>query len=487
MRRLSAATLADLPVDVARPAYAREDVVSGVVHLGIGAFHRAHQAALFEAALAAGDRRWGVVGVSLRSGEVRDQLEPQDGLYTLVVRDGGDEHAQVIGAIGQVLVAPENPAAVVAALAAPETHLVTLTITEKGYKLAGGVLDRDDPDVAHDVIHPDRPRTAIGFLVAALAVRRAAGRALFTAMSCDNLPHNGVLLRAAVLAMAELRDPALAAWIGAEGAFPQTMVDRIVPATTPDDVAALAARLGVEDRATVKTEPFSQWVIEDRFCGPRPDFAAFGAQLTADVAPWEEAKLRLLNGAHSGIAYLGGLAGIEFVHEVVALPAGRAFVEALWDESAATLSPPAELDLAAYRAALMARFANPALRHRTRQIAMDGSQKLPQRLLAPIATRRAAHQPCAALALAIAAWMQWQGGRDDAGASFTVDDPLAGITAAALARVTGAGEQVDALLAIEAIFPAALREDAAFCSLLARDIADLAERGARAVLEARFA
>ena len=212
--------------------------------------------------------------------------------------------------------------------------------------------------------------------------------------------------------------PSLADWIAAEGAFPQTMVDRIVPATTPDDIAALAQRLGVEDQAMVKTEPFLQWVIEDRFCGPRPDFAALGAQLTADVAPWEEAKLRLLNGAHSGIAYLGGLAGIEFVDQFVALSQGRAFVEALWDESAATLSPPPGLDIARYRAALMARFANPALQHRTRQIAMDGSQKLPQRLVAPLLLRRADGRSVDALTLAIAAWMRWQGGIDDAGQSF---------------------------------------------------------------------
>ncbi len=425
--RLSAATLDRLPANVAVPRYDRDAVRRGVVHLGIGAFHRAHQAAIFEAALASGDLRWGVTGVSLRSAGVRDQMAPQDGLYTLLVRDGEGERTQVIGAVREVLVAPEDPAAVVAALASPDTHLVTLTITEKGYKLdrAGGGLLRDDPDVAHDLASLEAPRTAAGFLVAGLAARRAAELAPFTALSCDNLPHNGALLRDAVLAMAEAHDPALAAWIAAEGAFPATMVDRIVPATTDADIALLAARLGVQDRAMVKTEPFLQWVVEDRFCGPRPDLAAFGVQLTDAVAPWEGAKLRLLNGAHSAIAYLGGLAGDSYVHEFVGRPEGRALVEALWDEAAETLEPPAGLDVPAYRRALMARFANPALQHRTRQIAMDGSQKLPQRLIAPMAERRARGLPVEALALAVAAWMRWQAGVTDLGEHFSIDDPIA--------------------------------------------------------------
>lgn len=440
--RLSAATLDRLPADVARPAYDRARVTRGVVHLGIGAFHRAHQAAVFEAALAAGDLRWGVTGVSLRSAAVRDQMAAQDGLYTMLVRDGAAERAQVIGAVLDVLVAPEDPGAVVEAIAAPATHLVTLTITEKGYKLdrASGALLADDADVARDLGTLDRPRTAIGLIVAGLSRRRAAGLPPPTVMSCDNLPHNGALLRGAVLAMARAHDPALAGWIAAEVAFPATMVDRIVPATTDADVAALATRLGVEDRATVKTEPFLQWVVEDRFCGPHPDFAALGVQLTQDVAPWEAAKLRLLNGAHSGIAYLGGLAGDTFVHDFVAAPEGRAFVEALWDEAAATLDPPPGLDVPAYRAALMARFANPALQHRTRQIASDGSQKLPQRLIAPIAERRARGLPVGALALAVAGWMRWQAGRTDAGEAFAIDDPAA----ERLREARG----VDALLAV---------------------------------------
>ncbi|MBH1999986.1 MAG: mannitol dehydrogenase family protein, partial [Sphingomonadaceae bacterium] len=320
---------AALPADVIRPRYDRAAVTCGVVHLGIGAFHRAHQAVVFDDALNAGDLRWGIIAASLRSPQVREQMAPQDGLYTMLVRDGAADQARIIGAVHDVIVAPDDPQALLAALASPDTHIVTLTITEKGYKLdpATGALIEEDPQLAADLGSLESPQTAPGYLVAALALRRAAGLSPFTAISCDNLPHNGTRLREAVLALARRHDATLADWIAAEGAFPETMVDRIVPATTPDDIIALADRLGVEDRAMVKTEPFLQWVIEDKFCGPRPDFGA-GVQVTAAVAPWEEAKLRLLNGAHSGIAYLGGLAAIEHVHDVLALPEARAFVEA---------------------------------------------------------------------------------------------------------------------------------------------------------------
>lgn len=484
MTRLSPAVLAALPADVACPAYDRAAAKRGVVHLGIGAFHRAHQAAVFEAALAGGDLRWAVTGASLRSPGVRDAMSPQDGLYALVVRDGADEQVQIIGAIREVLVAPEDPAALVVALADPDTHIVTLTITEKGYHLdpATGALIEDSPDVRHDLDDLTAPRTAPGFLVAALARRRAAGHAPFTAISCDNLPHNGARLEAAVTAIARKHDPDLAEWIAAKGAFPQTMIDRIVPATTEEDIAALGERVGVEDRAMVKTEPFTQWVIEDRFAGPRPDFEALGVQITRAVAPWEEAKLRLLNGAHSGLAYLGGLAGIDFVHQFVERPEGKRFVEALWDEAETTLNPPAELDVAAYRTALMARFANPALQHRTRQIAMDGSQKLPQRLVAPILARRAKGQSIDRLALAVAAWMRWQGGVDDGGAAFTVDDPLAAETARRIAGLGSAGERVRALTGIEAIFPPEFGADDVIAATIGAHLQTIETKGALAAI-----
>jgi fructuronate reductase len=427
VKRLSEATLHLLPAWVRRPG---PRPAPRVVHLGLGAFHRAHQAIAFD------DLGWGVTGASLRSPAAREAMAPQDGLYSLVV----GEEVRVIGAVREVLLDSE---ALIERIAAPETRIVTLTITEKGYL----------------------PGSRAAAILAEGLARRGDG---LTIISCDNLPGNGARLREAVLAAAGDS----AEWIAARCAFPQTMVDRIVPATEAADIDALAARIGLLDRAMVKTEPYVQWVIEDRFApGERPDFEAAGVRIAADIAPWEEAKLRLLNGAHSALAYLGGLAGVAFVHAFVADPAGRRFVEALWDEAETTLSPPPGLDLAAYRAALMARFADASLQHRTRQIAMDGSQKLPQRLLAPIAARLERGQGIDALALAVAAWMRWQSGRTDAGEAFTVDDPLAAETARRRA-------DPQALLGMAAIFPRRLAADPRFVAAVTRQYARLVELGA---------
>jgi fructuronate reductase len=453
--RLSPKTLASLPPEVARPRYDRRAIKTGVVHLGVGAFHRAHQAMVFDRLLDAGDLRWGVTGVSLRSPAVRDALAPQGGLYTLVERDGAGERLQVIGSIGGVLVAPKSPRAVIEAMAAPDVHLVTLTITEKGYD-----------------------GEAIGVVADALALRRERGLSPFTAISCDNIGGNGARLAEAVLAAAERQSPNLRGWIAARGAFPSTMVDRITPATTEDDIQALADRIGVVDRGMVKTEPYWQWVIEDRFAGPRPDFESAGVQVVADVAPWETAKLRLLNGAHSAMAYLGGLAGLGFVHEFIGDPLRAAFVDRLWNEVETTLLPTAGLDIPAYRAALLARFANPALRHSLRQIAMDGSQKLPQRLVAPFAALVAQGQPSPALALAIAAWMKWQGGRTDAREAFVVDDPMASQTRR-IAHAASAAERVAGFLSLPAVFP---REIADHADVLTATLEGLDRHGAEVML-----
>ena len=437
--RLSEATLALAPDWVRRPA-ARPPV--RVLHLGIGAFHRAHQALVFD------DLGWGVAGASLRSPAVREAMAPQDCLYSLVV----GEEVRVIGALREVIHGADGLAG---RLASPETKLVTLTVTEKGY-LPGAA--------------------AIRVIADGLARRREP----LTILSCDNLPRNGERLAQAVI---DASDPARAGWIRDHIAFPQTMVDRIVPATEVADIEALAARIGLVDRAMVKAEPYCQWVIEDCFRGERPDFEAAGVQIALDIGPWENAKLHLLNGAHSAIAYLGGLAGVEFVHQFVATPAGRRFVEALWDEAQTTLDPPAGLDLGAYRAALMARFANPGLQHRARQIAMDGTQKLPQRLLAPIAARLERGQPIDALALAVAAWMRWQAGRDDEGRAFAVDDPLAGETRRRLAGQSEPEAQVRALLGLEAVFLPALAADPRFAAALTGQLGRLAALGARGVIE----
>lgn len=367
--------------------YPRDGVVCGVVHLGLGAFHRAHQAPVFDDLIAAGDRRWGVAGVAMRSPVVVAALAAQAGLYSLTVRGTAPTTPRVIGAIRALHIAARERQAVVDAIAAPATQLVTLTITEKGY------LDT-------------APAGAMAIVAAALATRHAAGRAPITIMSCDNRTANGPFTRAAVLTAARDHgvDAAVLRWIKEQVTFPSTMVDRITPATTPAMITQSSAILGVEDAAAVWTEPFWQWVVEDRFAAARPDLAAAGVTMVADVAPWEDAKLRLLNAAHSALAYHGVLGGFTFVHEAIADPALRARIDALWDEAAATLDAGA-VDIVAYRAALLSRFSNSALPHALIQIAADGSQKLPPRLLATMAERRGRGLRSPALAWAVAGWI----------------------------------------------------------------------------------
>lgn len=418
--RLASETVALLPAPVERPRYRREDCGAGIVHLGIGAFHRAHQALYVDNVLGTFGGDWRIVGVSLRSAAVRDQLAPQDGLYTLVVRDGDRTSERLIGAVARVLVASEDPAAVISALADPATHIVTLTVTEKGYchDPATGDLDLANWQIVSDLANRNCPQSAIGFLAAGCAERMGAGLPGLTVMSCDNLPGNGQQLKRAVTAYAQRLAPELAAWIASECRFPATMIDRIVPATTDQDRMLLEQRIGQYDAAMVKAEPFSQWVIEDDFAGPRPAFEHVGAQLVADVTPFELAKLRMLNGSHSTLAYMGLARGHTFVHQAIGDPVIAPMIDRLMDEAAATLPVVPGLDPPAYAAALKARFRNSALEHRLAQIAMDGSQKLPQRLLGTIQDRHAEGSSATAAIAGVKAWI-------DHFASDFVDDPMA--------------------------------------------------------------
>ncbi|MCU4651422.1 mannitol dehydrogenase family protein [Roseibacterium sp. SDUM158016] len=403
MTRLSLGTLAGTRARV--PAYERAAVTPGIVHLGLGNFHRAHQAVFVDDCLCA-DPSWGIRGVSLRRPDMGRALTPQDGLYTLAVKDGDGTRARVVGSVLDVLVAPGARDAVLAALADPAIRIVSLTVTEKGYchDPASGDLDPGNPGIRSDLADPSAPSTAPGLLAEALRMRRAAGVAPFTVLSCDNLPSNGRTLARIVAQYAELRDADLARFIAGDVAFPSTMVDRIVPATTEADRAVVAALIGREDAWPVLTEPFSQWVIEDRFPTGRPDFAAAGAELVADVEPYERMKLRMLNGAHSTLAYFGQLLGHETVADAMGDPGLARLVARVMRQAAATLYLPGG-DLARYAEALEARFRNPALKHRTGQIAMDGSQKIPQRFLDTIRHARAAGLAWDAPALGVAAWI----------------------------------------------------------------------------------
>jgi fructuronate reductase len=488
--RLHPQRLAQVPAGIRRPAYDRHAHGVGIVHLGIGAFHRAHQAVYLDDVLARAGDDWRILGVSMRSGAVREQLHPQDCLYTVVERSAASADYRIIGSVADVLVASANPMAVIAAMVRTTTELITLTITEKGYcRNAVGGLDLNHPDIFHDLAQPEHPRGALGLLALALRQRWRLKTGAPTLICCDNLPENGVVLKRVLLEYAQQLESALAAWIEREVVCPSTMVDRIVPATTADDLAMGAQAIGLSDLGLVKTEPFTQWVIENRFAGARPDFEVAGVQLVSDVRPFETAKLRLLNGSHSTLAYLGSLAGLSFVHEAIAEPDFLALLQHLMhSELAPTLARSPDLDLVAYQAALLRRFANPALQHRLRQIAMDGSQKLPQRLLEPLRARLRAGQPFPALALAIAAWMRFALGRDEAGIAYELDDPLAA-RLAAIAGMRGAGavQLTVRFLQLSEVFGEDLPQNPTVVTAVSRQLERLLTHGARAAVRSLLA
>jgi fructuronate reductase len=471
-RRLSAEACAPyLPYD-------RASVTPGIVHLGLGAFCRAHLAVYVDDILPL-DPGWGIIGASLKRPDTRNALAPQDGIYTLAVRSGIATTTRFIGSVLAVLDANTERDAIIAAMTDPRVRIVSLTITEKGYcRDAGGRLDPQHPDIRHDVAHPEAPLSAPGLIVRALELRRARGVSPFAVLSCDNLPANGETTRNVVVDFAALRSPEVGAFVSAEVAFPSTMVDRIVPATTDDDRALVLAQTGFSDAWPVVTEPFSQWVIEDRFPAGRPPFTA-DVQLAADVRPFELMKLRMLNGSHSTLAYLGYLAGYQYVSDAIGDPVFRNLIHGLMTEEVIpTLSQP-EADLETYRDALLARFANPALKHRTWQIAMDGSQKLPQRLLGTIRERLAQGAVPRRAALGVAAWMRYVTGVDEQGGAIDVRDPVA-VQLREIADASGRAPAalVDGLLARRDIFGSDLPHNAIFRTLLTEFLASLFSRGA---------
>ena len=463
--RLSNAILPRLPSPVRRPPYDRSAIGAGIIHLGVGAFHRAHQAVYLDDCLGAGETDWGIVGASLRSSDTRDALTPQDDLYTLSVKDGDREQLRVVGSIVSTLVAPEDPAALLAAMADPRIRIVTSTVTEKAYmRGADGDLDLDHPDVGWDIAHPDRPKTIHGFLAGALTRRRHDGTKPFTVLCCDNLPANGATLRRLLLQFLEAGRPDLSRYVADEVPFPSTMVDRIVPATTDADRARISAALGADDAWPVTTEPFCQWVVEDRFANGRPDWERFGVEMVDDVHPFEDMKLRLLNGSHSAIAYLGLLAGHQTVAESFADQAIRDFVAGLWSEAIPTLPARAGLDAAAYTRKLATRYDNTALRHRTAQIATDGSQKLPQRVIATALDRVHEGGEIDHLMLVPAAWIAACEKRATNPDGFAFTDPLD----LELRRIVGIAQP--AAQTVTAVFDAAgfAKADANRTALIAR-------------------
>lgn len=469
----------------------------GIVHLGIGAFHRAHQAVFTElAARATGDRRWGILGVTQRSASVRDQLRPQGGVYSVLTAGTHETRLDLVGAVLDVVWPAEETARVLEGIVAPTTHVVTLTVTEKGYaRGADGGLDvaRVRPDLdalaAGDAAVPGA--TAVGLLVRGLAARwraaqEAGERRPITVLTCDNMVDNGRVLQRLVgeavdAALPGEQGAGLRSWLAADVAFPCSMVDRIVPATTPAQRDVVERELGARDEGLVVGEPFRQWVIEDRFAGPRPAWEEAGATFTDDVAPWEQAKLRLLNGTHSLLAYAGRLAGHATLAEAVTDPAlhGRARAFML-DDALPTLTPPDGADLRAYAESLLERFANPATGHTTVQVSMDGTQKIPFRWGGVVADRLAAGAVPAGAAFALAAWSEVV--RREAAAGRLVDDPrareLADVVTAAGDGDAAAASPADvarALLALPGLLPAGAGTDARLVDAVLAQVPAVAE------------
>jgi fructuronate reductase len=481
---LSNGTLASVTAGARRPGYDRARLAPGVVHLGIGNFHRAHQAVYLEDLVERTGLGLGITGVSLKSPGMRDKLAPQDGLYTLLVREGDTVSARVVGIVGRVLVGPEDPSAVVRQIADPATRLVTLTVTEKGYCL-DPATHRLDPGHADILADRTTPTSAIGYLLAGLKQRFAAGAKPPTVLSCDNLPSNGATLRRALIDGAALDDDRFAAWLDANLVAPSAMVDRIVPASTEADFADAERLIGQADHAALSTEPFTQWVIEETLDRDLHGLGDVGAELVGAVEPYERMKLRLLNGAHSTIAYAGQAVGAEYVADAVAIPALRRFVAALQtEELAPTVGHFPAARLVDYSGQLMRRFDNTAVKHRTRQIAMDGSQKLPQRLLMALGERLDQGLPADRLTLAVGLWLHHLSGRDDQGAPIPVNDPLAARLMPLAAADRPAAQVVDDVLAVRAVFPEGLAARADFRERLAAALGRLRAAGTLAVLGA---
>ena len=466
------------------PTYDRAALTPGVVHIGVGSFHRSHQAVYFEALARRGlGDGWALTGVGLRRRDMKEALAAQDGLYTVVARSPGAATAQVVGVITRYLFAPEERAAVLDVLADERTRLVTLTITAAGYKvdLTTGAFQDDDPEVVGDLASPTQPSSAIGLLAEALDRRRRAGRPPFTVLSCDNTPGNGAVARTAVLAFAARRDEGLARWIEEHVTFPSSMVDRITPSTTAEDRAMVERVFGVRDRWPVMTEPFSQWIIEDAFCNGRPPLEEVGVQFVDDVRPYALTKTRLLNASHSALGYLGSLAGNQRLDALMGDPVFAGYVERMMDDEIAPLLPSVGIDLVDYGAVLRDRFANPAVGDRLSRLCRNGSAKVPANLLSSIGEARALGRPHALLTLAVSAWCRYLQGMGPDGGRLELDDPRAA-SLQALARA--GGDDPRPLLADEAIF-GSLGTCPRFASAVHRDLLDLRARGARAVITAR--
>jgi mannitol 2-dehydrogenase len=481
---LNQAALAALPPDVASPGYAREDVARSIVHIGVGGFFRAHQAVYLDRLLhLPGQHQWGYCGVALlpHDAAIRDAMLAQDCLYTVVERGAQGDAARVVGSLLEFLYAPDDAEAVLEKMADAGTRIVALTITEGGYYInqGNGEFDADHADIAHDLAHPLTPRCSFGYLAEALRRRRERGLAPFTLMSCDNLQNNGDVLRKMLLAFTALRDPALSEWVAQNTAFPNSMVDRITPATTDEHRALLRERFGLADAWPVMTEPFLQWVIEDRFPGGRPAWELVGAQMTADVLPYEKMKLRLLNAGHQSLCYLGMLFDYEYAHEAMADDGIRRLLSDMMDIEVTPLLPAVEgIDLEAYKRTLIERFSNPTIRDQLSRIGTEGSARIPKFVLPSVREQLQRGGPIARLSFTVACWFRYLNGRSESGAAMPLIDPHGERLRAHALR---GGADAGPLLSLRELF-GELADEPRFTARVREDLARLYRDGARAAL-----
>jgi mannitol 2-dehydrogenase len=478
---LSDRTLPDLPPEVSIPTYDRAALRPGIVHIGVGGFHRAHQAVYLDELARRGSTDWGVVGVGLHSRAIGEVLADQDRLYTVVERAADGDRATVVGALTAYLYAPDDPEAVLAALADERTRVVTLTITGTGYRVDAhtGEFDADDPHIARDLEDPGTPETVFGYVVEALHRRRQAGVVPFTVLSCDNMQSNGTAARTAVVSFARLRDDDLAEWIEEHVAFPSSMVDRITPNTTPEDRDAVADATGVDDRWPVITEPFRQWVVEDSFCNGRPPLEEVGVRFVDDVSPHETMKTRLLNAGHSAIAYLGYLAGYRTTADVLADPVFRAFLTRLMAEEIAPHLPEVPgVDLGEYQATLLERLANPRMADQLSRLSRRGSTKIPNYLLPSVRAAMEADRPHQLLCVAVAGWLRFLRGHDYAGDEVPIQGPRPDLVPIA----QEAGSDATPLLSEESVFDH-IGQDPRFAECVQWALSALDRQGPREVIE----
>jgi mannitol 2-dehydrogenase len=483
--KLNEKNLNSLGPSVRVPTYDRRKVGQQIAHIGVGGFYRAHQAVYADDLLHLGaGNEWGFCGVGLlkHDARIRDVLLAQDCLYTVVERGAHAEHARVIGSMVNFLFGPDHTQEVIDALAAPERRIVTLTITEGGYYVHQGTgeFDAHHPDIQHDLAHPHEPACSFGYLLEALDRRRTRGLPPFTVMSCDNLQGNGDIIKKMLLAFAELRDPKLHNWLVENCAFPNSMVDRITPATTDEHRALVREEFGIDDGWPVMTEPFKQWVIEDHFPLGRPAWQEVGAQMTSDVLPYEKMKLRLLNASHQAMCYIGMLLGYQLAHEAMADAQISKLLEQMMEVDVTPLVPPVPgVDLTDYKKTLIERFANPAIRDQLSRLGTEGSARIPKFVLPSISEQIERGGSIRSLCFTVASWFRYLTGKDDEGRELPINDPM---SKKLIEAALSGGKDPQSLLSIHEVFSKSLASSPRFVTELREALASFYENGARATL-----